>query len=301
MVQSIESMVANPGDAAKEASDYIHKGLEHALYQEVSGDSIRSCRGKKSKAVDFFMRRKERCDKYVRESVAPDEEEKERVAAEEEAAKQKNIKSMQKGHVEVEHVAVEPLKGEIKLPPLLVNTKNNSSLAKPFGSQTTSNGNGWHSVNASSARVSQSMLNGDSMENSMFSTGASSNVFYDQFAQPAGKSYRPVAFMNFKPKQVGWREDGVHRNMNNGNNVNDILDMVRKREAEEEAAKAAANSQDEQESRKNLPNGVGPVRLAKVSLKDNIGKWRPTNDNWRPGVNTDGYFEALAEMNAKKH
>jgi len=138
----------------------------------------------------------------------------------------------------------------------------------------------------------------------MLSTGASSNVFYDQFAnQPASKQYRPIAFMNFKPKSVGWREDGQHKNMRAAgeNNVNEILDLVHKREQEAERAKAEAAVASETETQKTLRNGVGPVRLSKVSLNDNIGKWRPSTDNWRPGVNTDGFFKALGIQNQMKN
>jgi len=303
-------MLANRGDAAKEASDYIHKGLELALHNEVKEESIKNCR-QKSKAVDFFLRRKERCDRFSKETIALSEEDKAKQAAEREAALRKEKKRQEEAHVEVEQVACQPIKGEIKLPPMIINPKNNSNLAKPFSQNgSTSNGevpaSGWASVApASSNRLSNGCVDSlrDSMENSMLSTGASSNVFYDQFHQPANKSYRPIAYMNFKPKSVGWREDGQHKNMRAAgeNNVNEILDLVHKREQEQERAKAEAARASESDNQKTLRNGVGPVRLSKVSLNDNIGKWRPSTDNWRPGVNTDGFFKALGLQNQMKN
>lgn len=299
-------MLANRGDAAKEASDYIHKGLELALHNEVKEESIKNCR-QKSKAVDFFLRRKERCDRFSKETIALSEEDKAKQAAEREAALRKEKKRQEETHVEVEQVACQPIKGEIKLPPMIINPKNNSNLAKPFSSSST-NGEvaGWASVApASNNRLSNGCVDSlrDSMENSMLSTGASSNVFYEQFHQPNNKSYRPIAYMNFKPKSVGWREDGQHKNIRAAgeNNVNEILDLVHKREQEQERAKAEAARASESDNQKTLRNGVGPVRLSKVSLNDNIGKWRPSTDNWRPGVNTDGFFKALGLQNQMKN
>merc|ERR1719229_1672636 len=52
--------------------------------------SIKAVKGKggKKNAVDFFMARRERCDRYVKVSVAPTKEEREEMAVEKEAKKQ---------------------------------------------------------------------------------------------------------------------------------------------------------------------------------------------------------------------
>lgn len=295
------SAAANKGDAAKEASDFIHRGLEHALYDKVkeyeSADSIRSCK-KKGKAVDFFLRRRERCDKFVRESVAPDREELERLAAEEEKRHAEEAQAACKGaaKIKVESIEVKPLEGQIKLPAMPVNVMNNSSVAKPFGSEA---GSSWAPVSFTSQHLSTA---GDSMMSSSFfqNNGAGDSAFYNtpsscngaHFNLSTAKSYKPVAFMNFKPRNPTWREDSQHKNLQNSD-VNDILGMVHAREAAQAKEADDARARAESSARAKLPNGVGPLRLSKVSLNDNVGKWRPSNDNWRPGVNTDGFFKAL--------
>lgn len=114
--------------------------------------------------------------------------------------------------------------------------------------------------------------------------------------------------MNFKSKQsTKYRESGNHLNLdanNHDNTVDHILANVKQREAEEQArrqeeARLANQAQNGGHKKRGL-NGLGKIGLSQVSLPDNTGKWRPSNDNWRPGVNTDGFFTALAKLNEAK-
>jgi len=142
------------------------------------------------------------------------------------------------------------LKGEIKLPPLNINPKNNSSLAKPFGADLVDPQvyaqNSWQRVPFSSTRLSGNF--DDNMEQSFMSTGASSTVFFDQLGNQAGgsngsKGYKPIAYMNFKPKGTG---------LSNGGGavgdayLNDVLGAMERQQAEVEKQKAVAQAKQAQ-------------------------------------------------------
>ena len=124
---------------AKEAADEILKGgLSRAMHERVDAEA--KGHKKHSKAVDFFLRRRERCDKYVRESVAPAKKTEEEILMEKEAELKKKFEEKQKreGRLQVEQVEVPSLvNGEIKLPPMKVNVENNGRIAQPFGSSIT--------------------------------------------------------------------------------------------------------------------------------------------------------------------
>jgi len=67
-------MAADKSNKMKKDTDYVHKGLEHALWNEVRdaevlkeyGESLKNLRG--NKAVEMMMKRRERCDRYTIES-----------------------------------------------------------------------------------------------------------------------------------------------------------------------------------------------------------------------------------------
>ena len=169
---------------AKEASEFLSKPfkLEQALYtkvkeheqQEVTNLAPKTSREKK--AVDFFLRRRVRCDKYVKESVAPakddDLTEEERAKLEEERL-QAEFKAKQK-RMDVEVVEVKPMKGEIKMPAMTINSENNGNTATPFGSQRASQqSQAWSSVKFGS--VSDGINSG--MINSVMSGSCMSKVW----------------------------------------------------------------------------------------------------------------------------
>ena len=197
-------MAADKSNKMKKDTDYVHKGLEHALWNEVRdaevlkeyGESLKNLRG--NKAVEMMMKRRERCDRYTIES-----EDKPEPIEEEE-----NTPEIEEEPEEVlEEIPVGALKGEIKLPPLNINPKNNSSIAKPFGADLVDPQNyaqnSWQRVPFSSTRLSGNFE--ENMDTSFMSTGASSTVFFDQLGNQAstGKGYKPIAYMNFKPKGTG--------------------------------------------------------------------------------------------------
>ena len=63
-------MAADRSSNIKKDTDYVHKGLEHALWNEVKdaetlqeyGESLKSLKG--NKAVEMMIKRRARCDKY---------------------------------------------------------------------------------------------------------------------------------------------------------------------------------------------------------------------------------------------
>merc|ERR1712088_1007056 len=193
----------------------------------------------------------------------------EELKAQEEERLRKEFMERQKA-MTVETVEVTPIQGEIKMAPLTgVNPNNSGNTATPFGSNrnSTANSQAWSSVKFGS--VSEPILgNGTGMINSVMSSLNGSNCIFDSAAStpfygaPAQK-YRPVNFMNFKSKQKA--QAGVYA-----------------------------------PGKKATGEGPETIGLSKVSLPPTTGKWRPSNDNWKPGVNTDGFFTALAALNEKK-
>merc|ERR1711981_796088 len=78
------------------------------------------------------------------------------------------------------------------------------------------------------------------------STGASSTVFFDQLGNQAatsGKGYKPIAYMNFKPKGTG---------LSNGGGavgdayLNDVLGAMSRQQAELEKQKSIAQAKQAQ-------------------------------------------------------
>ena len=63
-------MAADRSSNIKKDTDYVHKGLEHALWNEVKdaetlqeyGETLKSLKG--NKAVEMMIKRRARCDKY---------------------------------------------------------------------------------------------------------------------------------------------------------------------------------------------------------------------------------------------
>jgi len=267
---------------AKEAADEILKGgLSRAMHEKVDAET--KSNKKHSKAVDFFLRRRERCDKYVRESIAPAKKTEEEILMErEEELKRKfEEKNKQEGRLQVEKIEVPSLvSGEIKLPPMKVNIENNGRIAQPFGS----------TIDSKYSHVD--FGNSDAMTNSVFSNISHGQISNNSaFSYGSQKSYKPVGYMNFKPKNVHWLENGQHKGIGNTPG-NSILAGVKQREAAQEAEFA------EQQRIKNSKtgaaieslNGVNAIGLSKVSLPDNFGKWRPSNDQWKPNCDTRGFF-----------
>lgn len=325
-------MTAYPGGqnqtGAKEAGKLLSKPfkLEQALYtkvkehEEAEAENLRPKSNREKKAVDFFLRRRIRCDKYVKETVAPELpelSEEELRAQEEERLRQEYLERQKALNVEI--VEVTPIQGELKMAPLNgVNPNNSGNTATPFGSNRNSaaNSQAWSSVKFGS--VSEPVL-GTGMMNSVMSSLNGSNSIFDTAAStpfygaPAQK-YRPVNFMNFKSKQKA--QAGVYVPGQNSANpkldkdVEDLLKSVQEKESEsrrqaearEQAAQAKAAKKRYGFAATKKATGEGPekIGLSKVSLPPTTGKWRPSNDNWKPGVNTDGFFTALAALNEKK-
>ena len=175
-------MTAYPGGqnqtGAKEAGKLLSKPfkLEQALYtkvkehEEAEAENLRPKSNREKKAVDFFLRRRIRCDKYVKETMAPElpELSEEELKAQEEERLRKEFMERQKA-MTVETVEVTPIQGEIKMAPLTgVNPNNSGNTATPFGSNrnSTANSQAWSSVKFGS--VSEPVLgNGTGMINSV--------------------------------------------------------------------------------------------------------------------------------------
>jgi len=326
-------MTAYPGGqnqtGAKEAGKLLSKPfkLEQALYtkvkehEEAEAENLRPKSNREKKAVDFFLRRRIRCDKYVKETTAPElpELSEEELKAQEEERLRKEYMERQKA-MTVEVVEVTPIKGEIKMAPLTgVNPNNSGNTATPYGSNrnSTANSQAWSSVKFGS--VSEPVLgNGTGMINSVMSSLNGSNCIFDSAAStpfygaPTQK-YRPVNFMNFKSKQKA--QAGVYvpgQNTANPKLDKDVEDLLRSvQEKESESRRQAEAHQQQAQARAKKRYGFAPAKkatgegpetigLSKVSLPPTTGKWRPSNDNWKPGVNTDGFFTALAALNEKK-
>jgi len=242
----IISMAADKSNKLKKDTDYVHKGLEHALWNEVRdaetlkeyGESLKNLKG--NKAVEMMMKRRARCDRYTIESEDKPEEE----------PKKENGEEIEEEPEEVlEEIPVGALKGEIKLPPLNINPKLNSSLPKPFGTDLVDPNNyaqnNWQRVPFSSTRLSGNYEN--DMENSFMSTGASSAVFYDQFGSQNGapKGYKPISYMNFKPKTKGLITNGAVGDAY----LNDVLGAMEKQQAALEKQKSVAQAKQLAEER----------------------------------------------------
>lgn len=303
MVSDLTHMIKNPGNAAKEQSDFIHKGLEHALYQAVQEgqcNSIKSVKGKagKKNAVDFFMARRERCDKFVKESIAPTPEEKANAEAEAAKKKAEALAEETKPKKDPTEVEVKPISGQIKLPPMYTNPKNNATCARPF-SEESLNANSvsaWQPVNLKSPRMTDRdedmIASCYSDKTSVFglngvANGANGHGGFQSITQ---NKYKPVSFMNFKPQihKIAWREDGCHAGIPE-NNVNDILEQVRAKEkAEQEALEAQLAEANKEGKAVNYEIG-----LSKVSLRDGVGRWRPTGQSWGKQPNTENFYKSL--------
>jgi len=238
-------MAADRSNNIKKDTDYVHKGLEHALWNEVKdaetlqeyGESLKSLKG--NKAVEMMIKRRARCDKYTIESEdkpEPQPEEDTQVEAE--------------APVEVlEEIPVGALRGEIKLPPLNINPRNNSSLPRPFGAELVDPNsyaqNSWQRVPFSSTRLSGNMEN--DMESSIMST-VSSAVFYDQNGNQTvrdPKGYKPIAYMNFKPKTKGLITNGG----SNDPYLNNVLGAMATQQAALEEQKGEAQAKQLAEER----------------------------------------------------
>lgn len=288
--------------------------LEQALHKKIvdhendlSEFTPRTAR--ETKAVDFFIRRRIRCDKYVKENNPENpeepisEEEKARLEAERLQAEFEKRKKALK----VEAIAVEPIKGEIKLPPMAgINLANNARTATPFGSEAQSACTEWNSVKFGSVNEGQS-ANGGYGNSMLNSVRSSANSLFD-FASIAEKSpyynsakaYKPVNYMSFKSKQNS--KNNRQAAANQAFESSDILRQLREKEAaaKKAADKAADKKKADEEAalnKKKFPNGTNAIGLCKTSLPYTHGKWRPSNDNWKPGVNTDGFFTALEHLN----
>jgi len=238
-------MAADRSNNIKKDTDYVHKGLEHALWNEVKdaetlqeyGESLKSLKG--NKAVEMMIKRRARCDKYTIESQdkpEPQPEEDTQIEAE--------------APVEVlEEIPVGALRGEIKLPPLNINPRNNSSLPRPFGAELVDPNsyaqNSWQRVPFSSTRLSGNMEN--DMESSIMST-VSSAVFYDQNGNQTvrdPKGYKPIAYMNFKPKTKGLITNGG----SNDPYLNNVLGAMATQQAALEEQKGEAQAKQLAEDR----------------------------------------------------
>lgn len=265
-------MAADKSNKMKKETDYVHKGLEHALWSQVKGvediSKVKDLRGKR--AVEMMLKRKERCDRYTIESEPkPEEDDRDSGNVEEEE---------EEPEVVLEEIPVGALRGEIKLPPLAINPKNNSSLAKPFASDLVDPKeyaqNQWQRVPFSSTRLS---ANYDDMENSFMSTGASSNVFYDQIGnQSAAKGYKPIAFMNFKPKGKGLvTSDGAADPY-----LNDVLGAMEKQQKENEkqkalaAAKQLAAEQEAKLAKQKKQQAIDARLYAGVHRMSHVSDWQ---------------------------
>jgi len=237
-------MAADRSNNIKKDTDYVHKGLEHALWNEVKdaetlqeyGESLKSLKG--NKAVEMMIKRRARCDKYTIESEDKPEPQPE------EATEPQIEEPMEV----LEEIPVGALRGEIKLPPLNINPRNNSSLPRPFGADLVDPNsyaqNSWQRVPFSSTRLSGNM-EGD-METSIMST-VSSAVFCDQNGNQTvrdPKGYKPIAFMNFKPKTKGLITNGS----SNDPYLNNVLGAMATQQAalEEQKGEALAKQLAEQ-------------------------------------------------------
>lgn len=294
---------------AKESGELLAKPfkLEQALYTKVKeheqaeAENLKPRSNREKKAVDFFLKRRIRCDKYVKESNGRQpqiELTEEELAKLEEERVRKAYLEKQKA-LNIETIAVEPIKGEVKMPPMAgINTQNNASLATPFTSSSSSHraSQCWASVKFGSVTdplTSPGMVNSFMSINSIFDCAERTPLYNGQT-----KQYKPVNYMNFKSKQKSnqWKPG-----QKGDRSVDDILKTVRDKEnAEKDKANEAARLGEKKTRYGPRPNGVDSIGLARVSLPDTTGKWRPSNDNWKPGVNTDGFFTALAALNEKK-
>lgn len=271
-------MAADRSSNIKKDTDYVHKGLEHALWNEVKdaetlqeyGESLKSLKG--NKAVEMMIKRRARCDKYTIESedkpVPQPEEENAQVEVEE--------------PVEIlEEIPVGALRGEIKLPPLNINPRNNSSLPRPFGADLVDPNsyaqNSWQRVPFSSTRLSGNMEN--EMESSIMST-VSSAVFYDQNGNQTvrdPKGYKPIAYMNFKPKTKGLIANGGGQDDPYLNNV--LGAMATQQAALEEqknqaTAKQLAAEQEAQLRRQKKQEAIDARLYTGVHRMSQISDWQ---------------------------
>jgi len=301
---------------AKEQGNELAKPfkLEQALYKKVQEHenleqgNLAPQTNREKKAVDFFLRRRVRCDKFVKESISTkpvpeddiSEEEKARIAEEK---LQKELAEKYGKGIKVENIKVAPIKGEIKLPEFQVNSSNNGNTAKPFNSEATSMQNStWSSVKFGSVNESNTPLMVSSIlsngTNSLFDACERTPLYGEQ------KRYKPVNFMNFKSKQkVTFKADNYCQNPNGSqNNISDVLNQVKQAQEDEKhkAAEKARLAERNAKSKSKAEQHVREIGLSRVSLPDHHGKWRPSNDNWKPGVNTDGFFTALAKLNDAK-
>lgn len=288
----IISMAADKSNKLKKDTDYVHKGLEHALWNEVRdaetlqeyGESLKNLRG--NKAVEMMMKRRARCDKYTIES-----EDK----VEEEPKKENGEVKVEKVEV-LEEIPVGAMRGEIKLPPLNINPRNNSSLARPFGAdlvdpQNYAASSQWQPVPFSSTRLS---VDKDDMVDSFMSTGQSSTVFYDQHGSQtaAGKGYKPISFMNFKPKTKGLISNGAAGDAY----LNDVLGAMDKQQAALEQQKALANAkalaqEREADLRKQKKQAAIDGKLyTGVHRMSQISDWQK---NAPPSNNYDNFWNAV--------
>lgn len=275
--------------------------LERALHNKIiehenDMSQFQPKTARETKAVDFFLRRRIRCDKYVKENNPESleepisEEEKMRLEAE---RLQKEFLEKKNKELKIEAIAVEPIKGEIKMAPMAgINVLNNARTATPFGSAANSTTSEWNSVKFGSVNENGqngALLNSVTSNNSLFDFAsiAERSPYYNSC-----KAYKPVDYMSFKSKQNNKR----HQQFNSVADSSDILRQLREKEA---AAKRMAENQkpEEKPNKKKFPNGTGGIGLCKTSLPYTHGKWRPSNDNWKPGVNTDGFFTALEHLN----
>lgn len=280
----------NEKGAKEAAEEILHGGLSRAMHEKVVAEQANTCK-KNSKAVDFFLRRRERCDKYVRESVAPKRKTEEEILAEKEAELKAEFekKRAKEGKLQVEKI--EPpsmVTAEYKLPQMQVNCMNNGRSAVPFGSGTESS---FQHVDFGSKEL-------DAMTNSVFSqyshgqslSGASA------FSYSTQKSYKPVGFMNFKPKNINWLENGQHKGIEQQPG-NSILTNIKNRqtEADAEFTEQQRIKNSKSGASTSMMNGVSSIGFSKVTLPDNFGKWRPSNDHWKPNCDTRGFFKAVGK------
>lgn len=296
---TIIRMAADKSNKMKKETDYVHKGLEHALWSQVKGvediSKVKDLRGKR--AVEMMLKRKERCDRYTIESEPkPEEDDRDSGNVEEED---------EEPEIVLEEIPVGALRGEIKLPPLSINPKNNSSLAKPFASDLVDpkeyGQNQWQRVPFSSTRLS---ANYEDMENSFMSTGASSNVFYDQHGnQSAVKAYKPIAFMNFKPKGTGLMSS-------NGGApdpyLNDVLGAMEKQQKEndkkkaEQAARQAAADREAELAKQKKQQAIDARLYAGVHRMSHVSDWQKNaqparNENFWNAVEMSEQIQAAKQ------
>lgn len=291
-------MVASGFGDIAETNFQLERALHNKIIEHENDMSqFQPKTARETKAVEFFVRRRIRCDKYVKEnnpeSVEEPISEEEKARLEAERLQKEFLEKKNKG-LKIEAIAVEPIKGQIKMAPMPgINLANNARTATPFGSEAyTSTNTEWNSVKFGNVNENPqgSMINSlTRSENSLFefSSVAERSPYYNSC-----KSYKPVDYMNFKSKQKNNR----HQAMSSVGESSDILRQLRAKEA---AAKKAAQAKpvEKKEKKGKFPNGTGGIGLCKTSLPYTHGKWRPSNDNWKPGVNTDGFFTALEHLN----